>query len=79
MLTVGFKKCRRYWTYGIFGVFRFLRTSGTIVQQCSQENEIQNLSQQSIACRKYFFDTLNRQVHYKYLSVIYFQDNLEMM
>ena len=24
MLTVGFKKCRRYRTYGIFGVFRFL-------------------------------------------------------
>ena len=32
-----------------FGVFRFLLTSGTIVQQSSQENEIQNLSRQSIA------------------------------
>ena len=55
MLTVGFKKCCKYRTYSIFGVFRFLRTSGTIVQQCSQENEIQKLSQQHTACRKYFF------------------------
>ena len=27
MLTVGFKKCCKYRTYSIFGVFRFLRTS----------------------------------------------------
>ncbi|SJZ70475.1 hypothetical protein SAMN02745114_01375 [Eubacterium coprostanoligenes] len=55
MLTVGFKKCCKYRTYSIFGVFRFLRTSGTIVQQSSQENEIQKLSQLHTACRKYFF------------------------
>ena len=27
MLTVGFKKCCKFNTYSIFGVFRFLRTS----------------------------------------------------
>ena len=60
MLTVGFKKCCKYQTYSIFGVFRFLLSRGTIVHLPSQENEIQNLSQQPTACRKYFFDTLRR-------------------
>ena len=38
-----------------FGVFRFLLTSGTIVQHSSQENEIQNLSQQPHSVPKKLF------------------------
>ena len=62
MLTVGFKKCCKYRTYSTFGVFRFLLSRGTIVHLPSQENEIQNLSQQPAACRSYFFDTLKGAV-----------------
>jgi len=57
------EKCRKHRVYGTFGVFSFLLTSGTIVQQSSQENKIQNLSQQPTACRKSIFDTLNRPEH----------------
>ena len=56
VLTVGFKKCCKYRTYSIFGVFRFFLSRGTIVHLPSQENEIQKLSQQPAACQKYFFD-----------------------
>ena len=60
MLTERLKNCHKHLVCGNFGVFRFLLTSGTIVQQSSQENEIQNFSQQPTACRKHFFDTLSR-------------------
>ena len=49
MLTVGFKKCCKYRTYSIFGVFRFLLSRGIYIHLPSQENEIQNLSQQPTA------------------------------
>ena len=48
MLTEGFKKCCKYRTYSIFGVFRFLLSRGIYIHLPSQENEIQNLSQQSV-------------------------------
>ncbi|MDO4364732.1 MAG: hypothetical protein Q4C99_09405, partial [Clostridia bacterium] len=44
----GVKKCCKYRTYSIFGVFRFLLSRGIYIHLPSQENEIQNLSQQSV-------------------------------
>ncbi len=56
LITLTKEKCRKHRICGTFGVFRFLLTSGTIVQQSSQENEIQNLSQQpTVYCQESFF------------------------
>ena len=64
-LIILFKeKCRKHRVCGTFGVFRFLLSRGTIVHLPSQENEIQNLSQQPAACRKHFFDTLWDRLSY---------------
>ena len=58
LITLTKEKCRKHRVCGTFGVFRFLLSRGTIVHLPSQENEIQNLSQQPIACRKHFVDML---------------------
>ncbi len=40
---------------GIFGAFRFLRTSGIYIQQCSQENEILLLFQKPLSVSILYF------------------------
>ena len=55
---MGFKNAVGIEPTAFLAFFRFLLSRGTIVHLPSQENKIQNLSQQPTVCQKYFFDTL---------------------